>query len=140
MHSIMLVDEKTQLLPAELDVLDTFWTTIFPRSVVAQHARDIKKLGILLHFIGCTRFFLFALPLRWFLWLFCFEPEFAADILFPLVAFLIGLEDEVDLVTTLTCGTLHDIFVGANHGILTDDAEAVLFTPIAHHCMSVQEY
>ena len=126
----MLLNEKTQLLPAEPDVLDTFWTSIFPATVVAQHARDISKLGMLLHFLNWTRFLLFALPVRWLLWLFRFEPGFGSEMLFPLVAFLIGVEDAGALETSMTCGMLHKVFVGANQGMWNSDAESVLFTPI----------
>ena len=126
----MLLNEKTQLLPVEPDILDTFWTSIFPASVVAQHARDIRKLGILLHFLSWTRFFLFALPVRWLLWVFRFEPGFGSQMLFPLVAFLIGVEDAGAMGASMTCGMLHKVFVGANQSMWHSDAEAVLVIPI----------
>ena len=85
---------------------------------------------MLLHFLHWTRFLLFALPVRWLLWVFRFEPGFGSQMLFPLVAFLIGVEDAGAMGASMTCGMLHKVFVGANQGIWNSDAESVLFAPI----------
>lgn len=120
-------EQKMPLYSSQPDPQYTFWTTIFSSELVEKHSADIRKLGIVLHLIRWLLPLLYYVRIRWILAAFCFGNNFGDEMVYPLVALFLDIEDDGSLKNMLTCGMLHRVFAGAEEGLWHEDPEAVLF-------------
>ncbi|KAI1123271.1 FAD dependent oxidoreductase [Nemania abortiva] len=69
---------------------DTFWTNMFPTTLIARHRKEVARLTTLLKLMRWFEIFFALLPLRLVFRLFLFSDEFIDTVVMPMTALFLG--------------------------------------------------
>lgn len=87
---------------------DSFWTNVFPSSLVDKHTKEIKKLGKVLKWVKYTLPVTGILPVKIILRLCGFTADFRNKMVLPLLALFLGTGNQTPNVPTALLERLFD--------------------------------
>lgn len=69
---------------------ETFWTNVFPTSLLVRHANEVKRFQTMLKIVRWFEVIFAMLPMRLLMKLFLFSEEFTNTVALPMVALFLG--------------------------------------------------
>ena len=102
---------------------ESFWTNVFPSTLIEQFSSDIKKFGKVLKIIKWTMPVLGLVPIRIMLRLFFFNKEFGNKMVYPLIALFLGTGNQTPNVA---CAILERLFDDPNMKLWNYDSSTLL--------------
>ena len=102
---------------------NSFWTNVFPSSLVEQYAGDIKKFGYFLKVIKWTLPMLGLVPIRIILPMFWFSKDFGDKMVYPLMALFLGTGNQT---ANVPCGIVERLFNDPNMKLWDYDESTLL--------------
>lgn len=69
---------------------NTFWTNVFPTSLLARHKNEIERFKTMLSIVRWFEIFFALLPIKYLVKIFGFSDEFSNTIVLPMVALFLG--------------------------------------------------
>ncbi|KAG8695444.1 hypothetical protein FRC08_007830, partial [Ceratobasidium sp. 394] len=101
----------------------TFWSNVFPSSMIRRFEPDIKKFGHALKTIKRLEPVFAFIPVRMMLKIFRFDPEFGDRMVYPLVALFFGTGNQTPYVS---CAILCRVFLDPNMRLFEFDETSLL--------------